>query len=203
MSIVTNIPTVDDYRNATRGEKSTMRTMATNAMMDAVGALDMDAASAWRDALAAWKESNERSTVSTDWNALASVRVANLRRAADMIEMGATRPNGMPDEIELTFDSTVVADDAIATRIASEPINRSEKSDLRGSIAEFVVSHMTVGTFYTCTEIAHMVGSHAPAYADRRVSGGAVRNALESNKIPNVVFVPSTSDNVNGCRRTA
>jgi hypothetical protein len=217
MSINTTIPTASDYRDADRAGKAKIRSdIAANMrrIMDGIadGSIENESGFAeyalWRAAESVCIGSNTRTVVVPDYNALASVRVATLRRAADMIEMGATRPNGLDDEIELVFDSSAVADESAATAIASEPIVRGSYNALGGddgAIAEFAVPMMTVGVFYTSTEIAHMVEKSSPAYADRRCSPGAVTNALASEKspVPNVTYVPRTDTTRHGGIRTA
>ncbi len=201
MSNIYTVPTVADYVAADRAGKSNMRATASAAMLAAIDRMDIDAASVIRTRMTEWTESNTRSTVVVDYVALVADRVATLRAAADMIESGAVRPSGIADDV--TIDASVVGtvDVDRASRIAGESIKRSEKSDMRGAIAS-IVDGMTVGTFYTVADVASMVGTTSD-YVGRTVSHGAVRNALESNKVPNVVFVPSTSSSVNGCRRTA
>jgi hypothetical protein len=194
------MPSVDDYRSADRAGKSNMRSAATGAMMACIDALDIDGASVIRSRMTEWTESNTRSTVDIDWNAIASVRVATLRAAADAIVNGTIVPNGTPDGFVLTFDSSATADDDAVARIASESITRSTKRPLRSVITDTVVPMMTVGEFYTVADVAHMIEKSVDIYATG-VSHGAVRNALESNKVPNVRFVPATATTVNGCRR--
>lgn len=218
MSIVTNIPTLDDYRSADRSGKSNMRTMAETAMRDITDAMmaanmrgdDVPADgwatyAEWRDALAAWKESSKRSVVETDYAELARVRVATLRRAADMIESGAVRPSDIPDGIELAFDSDDVAvDDVRAIKIASESVARGSYNAIRGDdgALAFIVDMLEIGRFYSATEIAHIIEKNVPAYAGRKCSVGAVTNALVAGDRDSIEFVPAAGTNGNGGIRT-
>ena len=202
------MPSVTDYRAASKSEKANMRSVATGAMMAAIDSIAtgtdpvdaMATVTAIRTMMAAWTESNTRSNTVVDYSNLVSIRVATLRMAADMIESGTIVPNGVPDGTELTFDSTVDGDATVAARIAGDAVRRSEKSDMRSTIAS-IVPDMIENQFYSVADVANMVAG-TDTYAGRTVSHGAVRNALESNKIPNVTFVPATSDNVNGCRKS-
>ncbi len=208
MSTIT-IPSVDAYRAATKSEKSNMRSAANRDMLAAIDSIGsgadpvaaMATVTAIRSMMAAWTESNTRSTDPIDWSAIASVRIATLRAAADMIESGAVRPNGIPAEIELSFDSAASADIDRARRIASDPVRTHEKSDMRSAVASVVESNMVSGEFYTVADVANMIASNVDAYDGRTVSHGAVRNVLESNKVSGITFVPSSASNVNGCRR--
>lgn len=176
----TTIPSVDDYRSADRSGKSNMRSMARNAIDAAVDALDLETATAWRNAMRAWSESNTRSTVERDYGSAVADRIATFHAAIVALRDGMVRPSDVPDEIELSFDSDGTADVASAVAMASAPLFRSTKSDMRGAIAESVMDRMTPGAFYTMTEIAHLVEKYAPAYADRRASVGAVTNAIRN-----------------------
>ncbi len=207
MSTIT-IPSVDAYRAATKSEKSNMRSAANRDMLAAIDSIGsgadpvaaMATVTAIRSMMAAWTESNTRSTDPIDWSAIASVRIATLRAAADMIESGAVRPNGIPAEIELSFDSAASADIDRARRIASDPVRTHEKSDMRSAVAS-VVDMMVENSFYSVADVANMIASNLDAYDGRTVSHGAVRNVLESNKVSGITFVPSSASNVNGCRR--
>ena len=177
-----------DYRAASVADKARLRATATADLHAAVDALDMDAATAARDAIKSWTDAVASAPVVVDYAAILSARVATLRAAADMIESGTVVPDGIPAGTTMAAGPSPADVDA-ATRIASAKITRSR---VRNNIADAIVdafTDMPAGSFMSCTDVANKMGLP---------SAGAVAARHDSWEHDTIVAVDATADRARG-----
>jgi len=180
----TDQPTVEsvvaDYRAADRKGQAAIRKTWNETMALAIDNGNLDAARFARTVLTSLVAAPKPSSEPTDYRALVAAKIANLRLAADLLESGSVRPDGVPDDADLTDTEehplpTVEADTEIATKIASAKISKSaDRRDVGAYIARAFES-VPVGTYLSASAIR---SAGAVEGDDYRPSTGAITARL-------------------------
>lgn len=165
---------VEAYGNATTGQKTKIRNAVTQAMKDAIGAMDLPTAQLWvavTNAIEA--QAAKKATPVTDWNATLADRIIALRYAAHRLTMGDVTPADFGGEVDLAKVNELVDAylaqgdmDAVSnevaeagTKIATAKITRSV---VRGSVdahLETAFAELPVGSKLTVAQIRTRSGA--------------------------------------------
>lgn len=163
MSATLNIvPVVDQtlveaYANGDQKIKARIRADLTKASLAAVATLDMQAMVDAQSTLAALAPANRPARVQIDPRTVVAQRVADLRRAADLIEAGHVVPtdlNWTPADQPLTDEWAVEADDETARKIAGTKITRTDLRRSIDAVFDRAFDGLDSGTFLTVSQIA-------------------------------------------------
>lgn len=159
-NVTANLISAADYAAASIADKAAARAAADAAVRDALKAGDLAGA----QAAMALRESYAPAAapkVEVNYGQLVAVRVASLRRAADLIESGQVRPAGVPDDADLTpeplsaVETATVAD--LAQTMAAHKVARSVPTGPRSNVGAAIESwaaSVEPGTFGSAGDIA-------------------------------------------------
>lgn len=152
------LPTLADYQAADGATKRSMQAAAKVEMRRALGNDEFPLAKSISQAIDSWVPA-KAPKVETDWQNLVALRVANLRHAAYLIEVGETVPAGVPEGFEFSIPEEYVHDEEASVKIANVKVGNSKAaaSDLQAAFDE-VFADREVGDFLTCQEITNLAG---------------------------------------------
>jgi hypothetical protein len=165
---------VEAYGNASTGVKTKIRNAVTQAMKEAIGAMDLPTAQLWVAVTNAIEAAATRkATPVTDWNATLADRIIALRYAAHRLLMGDLLPTDFGGEVDIDAVRALVTayvdggdPDAVSnevgeagTKIARTKITRSV---VRGSVEahlETAFAELPVGSKLTVAQIRTRSGA--------------------------------------------
>lgn len=170
------------YRSLTVGDRAKVRTECERRMAEAVGNLDLNAATLWKVGRESLDGSTAKVAPEVDHQALAYRALANLQRAIEAVEAYA-------EANEVTFEafdpSAIEADEALiealttksGLKVGTTRTYVGPKRDVTRHLAE-VAARMESGAHLTCSQVGHEVTAE---YPNGDLSGGAVWARLSSD----------------------
>jgi hypothetical protein len=211
----------ETYASADKGGKAAIRTFVTKAMLAAIDAKDMDAATAAKDLNESLVTVRDTSGNAPDYAQIVAERIVSLRIAARRLESGdvPNLPEGVVLDIDDLFAKVGKLDELVKTGesdISGEGFmkvawgTKAPKRDVGAHLREWANS-VEIGRFAT---IATVAAFRSEEYGSDNPSNGAVAAHLFGNgekahdgskydksDLSHVVPVAATATSVRGVRR--
>lgn len=192
------------YATADTGTKARIRAALDRDAKAALRAGDFPTAQALMGALDSCTTAKVADKPVIDFSQVLADRIATLRLAADMLEDGSARPDGIASDVTIG-DKVGVADADTARKIAGAKITRSTERRSIQAAVDRAFAGVKSGTFLTVRQIAA-----AGSLDDYTPSDGAVAARLfptDDDGVPTtctltgVVPVPATATTGRGARK--
>lgn len=181
-----------DYAALSGPDKARARANGQAAIMAAVADGDLTGGQALVAAMKGWGPTST-APAPVDHRQTVADRIATLRSAADILEMGLTVPTGVTVSGDWTDLPTGTPDTEQAVRIAEVKVTRStDRHDIKAAVDAWFADQ-PAGTFATFARIATESGLP---------SSGAVAAHAKSDRLSSgLTYVPAATDQKGGIRK--